>query len=866
MQGYRGRTLSACMLASASLAGFILPTGAIAQTPAEVRSIRQFDIPALDMSRALEMFGRQSGKSIIFDRSRVSGRTAAAVRGAYDPGDALRAMLTGSGLGVRKPNADTFVIEPEAPAPTKASYSAPTAEAPVTAAEAAPPVAAAVDEVIVTALRRVGTVQTTPVSIAAVSGETLAKLGATQLPDYFRQIPNLNLTQGTLGRSRISIRGVNAAGEATVGLYFDETPITGPSGTSQDPGNNAPDLNLFDVERVEVLRGPQGTLYGASSMAGTLRIIFKKPNDERAEGAVEAGASSPEGGSSGYLMKAMFNQPLVKDLLAVRIVGYYEKRSGYIDNVFLNQKDTDRSQSRGVRALVGLDPGGGVNLTGTMILQKSSAGDQGGWYEAAGRYNTNLRVKLPFNNKLQLYNLTGNWDAGPATLTATGSYYKYDILRGSDFTPVVNSQSLSATGCQQFNAQSTACSATQLAAYRAAGLASMPAVAWQPGYLKARTMEVRATSRDEGQLQWTFGGFYEHRADHIDSHGSLADPATGAVYMPLRDLSYRFLDTTLTQKAVFGELSWRPVPKLTLTAGLRRYDYTKSTASQASLGSPLTASTVAPFSKVTAKSKGWLQKFNISYRATPNLMIYALAAEGYRPGGANNVPGLPASLVVYSPDALWDYEAGLKSTWFDGGLVVNTAVFQMNWSNIQARAFTANGAFSFITNAGRARIRGGELEITARPAAGLTLTANGGYSGARLTEDQANSATLISGTTGRKGDRIPDVPRYTASASASYSWPLVSGFNGLVRADYAYTGAITSTFRRTDPSFEAYGDYASLNLRAGAERDDLGVYVFVTNVANKVGITGAATTLGSKRKVYSIPPRTVGVNIRANFN
>jgi outer membrane receptor protein involved in Fe transport len=147
----------------------------------------------------------------------------------------------------------------------------------------------AAGDIVVTALHRTSTVQTTPLSIVAISGDGLAKTGATQLNDYFRQIPNLNVTSGVAGSNRISIRGVNAAGEATVGLYYDETPVTGPAGTTQDSGAVAADLNLFDVERVEVLRGPQGTLYGASSMAGTLRVIFHKPDYDK----VEAGGESP---------------------------------------------------------------------------------------------------------------------------------------------------------------------------------------------------------------------------------------------------------------------------------------------------------------------------------------------------------------------------------------------------------------------------------------------------------------------------------------------------------------------------------------------------------------------------------------------
>jgi outer membrane receptor protein involved in Fe transport len=297
-----------------------------------------------------------------------------------------------------------------------------------TAPPAADPQPSLPGDIVVTALHRASTVQTTPLSIAALSGETLAKTGATQLADYFRQVPNLNVTSAQGGSSRISIRGVNAAGEATVGLYYDETPVTGPSGTTQDSGGVAADMNLFDVERVEVLRGPQGTLYGASSMAGTLRIIFNKPNSKKYEAATEEQVSTTAHGGMGYFFKGMVNAPIISDKLAVRVVGY-EKRPGWIDNVLFGTKDVNDSSNWGVRGLIGYTPDDKTTITGTVTYQKSTAKDQQGWYPSVGLYQTNSPTQLPFDSKMQLYNLKGDRALGFATLTATASYYKYQFLR-----------------------------------------------------------------------------------------------------------------------------------------------------------------------------------------------------------------------------------------------------------------------------------------------------------------------------------------------------------------------------------------------------------------------------------------------------
>lgn len=276
---------------------------------------------------------------------------------------------------------------------------------------------AMLEELVVTALKRSTTVQDTPMSITAVGAETIAQLGATRLEDYFRQVPSVNLSQGQLGQSRVSIRGVQGSGEATTGLYYDETPLTGPSGTTQDPGNNAADLNLFDVERVEVLRGPQGTLYGGGSMGGTLRVIFNKPDSTQIGGAVEAQRAVTKGGSDSGYLKGMINLPLIDGKLAVRAVAYGEARPGYVDNVRLGRKDVNDSESSGYRVLLGFTPTEDVAVTATVVHQVSEADDVQGWYQSLGEHKTDSRAVLPIRNELDLYSLTAKWESPFGTLT-----------------------------------------------------------------------------------------------------------------------------------------------------------------------------------------------------------------------------------------------------------------------------------------------------------------------------------------------------------------------------------------------------------------------------------------------------------------
>lgn len=715
-------------------------------------------------------------------------------------------------------------------------------------------------DIVVTALRRDSTLQETPISIAALSGDTLRDMGSSDLSGYFRQVPNLNVTQGQIGSSRISIRGVNAAGEATVGLYYDETPVTGPSGTTQDPGSVAANLNLFDVERVEVLRGPQGTLYGASSMAGTLRIIFKKPDASTYETAAEAEASAIDGGGTGYGAKAMVNMPIVEDKLAVRLVGYYQKKPGFIDNVRYGDKNINDNTARGVRALIGYEPGPDTTVTATAIYEKSKADDLQGWYPQVGRYKTDSRVRLPFRSEMQLYNLKADQDFGFATLTATGTYYKFNIVRAVDFTPAVAALGSLPSTCSAYYGQSAACSADQQSDFSDYASSVLPAIGYQPAWLKSQNYEVRLASNGTNFIDWTIGGYYEHRKDHIDSNTTSVSPVDGSVPDPLRNLSYRYVETKVRQLAGFGEVTLHPTDKLSLTGGLRYYDYTKTTGGEATLASPLTGSVLANYSREKASANGLIQKFNISYNFTPDFMAYASAAKGFRPGGANNIPILPDNLIAYDADSLWNYEAGVKTSWLGGDVIFNAAVFQIDWSNMQLSARTADGLYSFLTNAGAARIRGGEVDLTVRPLSGLSLSVSGGYTDGKLTEDQANEDILVTASSGKKGDRLSNSPKWSGAASAAYKWALSDRFDGLLRADFAYTGKMKSNVSRTDPYLTYYGDYATLNLRAGVENETWGMAVYVNNVTDTVGNVSQTNGFGYSNLTFSIQPRTFGVN------
>lgn len=731
-----------------------------------------------------------------------------------------------------------------------------------------------IEEIVVTALKRSTTIQTTPISISAVTEKSLQALGASSIQDYFRTVPNLQVEGNSPTNRRLTLRGVRSAGEATVGLYYDETPLTGPAGTTADASSTSADVNLFDVERVEVLRGPQGTLYGSGSMGGTLRVILNKPDSTQYSGAVEAQGTATKDGGTGYSVKGMVNVPLIQDKLAARVVLYEAEQGGYVDNVLLNKKDINDQHSTGGRLMLGFTPTENITINASGLFQKTTLDGQNSWYPALGAksYSTNARVIAPTEDDLRVYNVMGKWELDFATITGTSSYYKWSLLRNSDYSPTLSANRANATSCRNYVAggpaasgsTNPACTTAQMTAYTAYADSRTPGALYQPMGLTSWNHELRMNgSLFADKIDWTAGVYYEDRSDYIESQVAKAD-AAGAIN-PSDLTAWRHVGTETKQTAFFGEITYKPIEKLSLTGGVRRFNYDKTVSGQVLISNFITQSYVGPAAQVDASADGWVSKFNVSYQVNSDIMVYGLAAKGFRPGGANNVPGLASALLAYGPDSLWNYEAGVKSQWLDRRLTVNAAAYQIDWSNMQISATSANGAFGYLTNAGKAKIKGFEIEAVARPMRGLTLNATAAFVDAKLTEDQANSAVLITGSTGLRGDEFPNVADFSGSASAEYTWPINNDLNGLLRADYAYVGESASQFRPTYVYYEKQGDYGYANLRGGVEGADWGAYLFINNVANEAGLMSVTSALNNKRQVVSITPRTAGFSVRKRF-
>jgi len=725
-------------------------------------------------------------------------------------------------------------------------------------------------EIIVTALKRGTRLQDTPLAISAVTGDSLERAGTTSFTELTSDTPSLRIVDNGPGNRRVILRGVVGAGEPTVGIYYDESPVSGSVGTSSDAAGSTPDFRVFDVERAEVLRGPQGTLYGSGSMGGTVRIIYEKPKTDTLEGAGSVNLSAVKGGSPGASVDGMINLPIATDKLALRVVGSYQQFAGYIDNNFYGTRNINDGYALGGRALLRFTPTDELTIDLGAYYSKVSTDASRWFYETGQRHVTSARSESGNYDTNRIYSGTLRYDFGPVALTAVSTYFDRDKITVGDVSDNFNGRN-TAAGCAQYLLRNTSatCSATELASYLELTNTILYSSLYQPQSVRNWSNEIRLSSTDGGPFNWTVGGYMEDRKTTVRSTLLAADPRNGQLLPFVAANIYydRTISDHLKQKALFAELSYEFFEKLTATVGSRWYEYDKTVGGVVDQGQIHYASVPSAYQEARSKENGFVFKFNLAYEFSRNLMIYAQAAEGFRPGGVNQANGLPVALAGYTADSLWNYELGLKSQPISG-VYFNLTGYQIDWTNMQVSARTAGAGsvFGLISNVGAARIKGLEAELNASPVGGLSLIANVGYTDAKLSEDQVSTIVIAAG---RKGDRLPFVPKWNVSASAEYMWSLSSTLEGLVRFDGTYAGSSYSTLAKTDAYRRKVDDYTLFNARFGiqAPDGDWSAHLYVNNIFNAEAITTKSSSgnTGGLTITHGAPPRTIGLNLTKRF-
>jgi outer membrane receptor protein involved in Fe transport len=707
-----------------------------------------------------------------------------------------------------------------------------------------------IEEVVVTALRRETLLQDTPISIATLSGDALQKHGDDDLADFASSVPGLTLRDNGPGQRRPIVRGIQGAGEAQVATLYGEYPVTSTPGATNDAGRFAPDIKLYDIERIEVLRGPQGTLYGGGSVGGTIRIIPRQAQLSEFSGSVSATAGRVSQGEANYGASGMVNLPLVQDTLGVRLVGYSREDAGFIDNVALGRNDFNEGRTHGGRASVRFEPTENFTMTSLLIYQDSDTDAGFASVTSLGELRSDVPALDPFADRVQLYGLTTQLDMQWASLIANVSYYKRDL----DFTFTFPNLAIPFTA----------------PVVRGTGIVQQPQIA------RSRTYEVRLASPASSALGWTVGAFRQGRDATLRSRIPFAD-ANGTPDPASPLFQDRFVDAQLDQDAVFGEASYRWFDRLTLTAGVRWFSFDVANASRFLVNTGGT-----PGTGVAARSQfddsDHIVKLNASFDLGSDAMVYAQYSEGFRAGGANQPIQTAIIPSGFASDEVQSYEVGLKSQWLDRRLTVNLAGYHLVWNDIQVEASTPDGLFRFTDNAGEAQVDGAELEVAAQLTERFDLTLSYGYTDARLTEDQP----FVPGVArrGLSDNSIPAVPEHAANLGGEYRIPLGASKTLQLRGDVQYvsdstnlfnpflvsatTGAPTTT---PDPFFARHEAYTVANVRVELVDERWRLGIFADNVFDERGETFIFIDnfRPAPGYTYYVQPRTVGVMFSRDF-
>ena len=721
-----------------------------------------------------------------------------------------------------------------------------------------------ISEIVITATKRNSTILETPLAITAVTGDMLAEKGVANITDLAQSTPGMTIVDAGPGSRRVVVRGIVGPGEPTVGTYYDETPLVGSSGTSSDAGSRSPELGLYDVERVEVLRGPQGTLFGAGSMSGTFRVITNKPKFDKYEASVDGSGVAVDGGGAGGSLMAMGNIPLIPGKLAARVVAIDSYTPGYIDNIVDGKNNVNSYATTGGRVMLRYQPTDNLTIDGA-IYYLQSRGQQPEWFPGAGKWKVNTYLDMPLYDNNSMETLTAHWDLGFAELVVNGSLYDRDQFTANDLDGYYRRDLNNASACQKLYNGNQPCSAATMGVFNNYVLSILPTDAAQPQNVHDWTNEARLTSTDANSpFKWTVGFFSEERRTYTVSDQWTGNAKTGELISPKIATSERTILSHLNEEAGFGEASYTLWDSLTGTFGIRGFRYTDENTGNTTLGLNLLGTTSGLPVTQNSEQTGEVYKFNLSYQFSPNNMAYFEAAQGFRPGGVNQVIGLPQAFAPYQSDSLWDYELGDKWELLNRKLYLDADIYDIEWNNMQVSGTTANGAFSFISNAGAARVTGVEANIVYDPLPGLEIQAQGSYQSPVLTQNQVNANVSAPG---RSGNRLPFVPYMQGDISASYRWEMAPGLMGLVRGDVNYVGDSYSSF--TQPNQVYLPNYSITNLRAGVEAPDgnWSGQFYVNNLTNRVALAWASisATTGFVPEYISRAPRTFGVTFHKKF-
>ena len=713
--------------------------------------------------------------------------------------------------------------------------------------------------VVVTAQKREQNIQDVPISLSAVAGDVLETAGATSLSDYAAYAPGLNISGlGTPGQTAITLRGLAPLTTgAVVGTYIDDTPV-GSTGNFSVGSFFALDLMPYDMERIEVLRGPQGTLYGAGAMGGLVKYVLVAPDATRFGARVGADVTTIDGaGNIGSSFRGAVNVPVIDGALAIRASAYSAYTPGYIDNAYTGAKDVNSIDQHGGRLAVLWEPSDNFSLQVGAFLSRIDSNNNSSVSETFasfpsdpdapfivttepvfGRLTQNFALNQPFRKEIDYYSAVANWGLGGMDFVSATSWTNTDTKITRDLSDVFGVLYPLITGG-----------------------------AVDPGLTRFDTrlrhekftQEFRLASSHGTRTGWLIGAFY---TDEQARNSDFMD-ALDVNYASIPAFAPAFLaastPSSYEETALFGEVNFRPMGSFELTLGGRQAWNRQSY--QETIGGALGDVFGISGESETVKSDEGVFTWSVSARQhlSEDVMLYGRVATGYRPGGPNFPgPGVPP---MVDSDTLTNYEIGLNSQFLNRRALLNVSAFYIEWSDIQLNVDNGSG-ISFLGNAGDAEIRGIELEAAYQFTDQFRIGFNAAHTKSELVSLLPGADPFVLGV------QLPNVPKQSYSITADYNVPVGGGWTADIGGAFQYVGDQYATAVMTQDGAPTVrlDSYSLLNLHTGVSNDRWGVRLFARNVTNEAAYTGVASARVGPQTNYSVvTPRTIGLSLDVKF-
>jgi len=767
-----------------------------------------------------------------------------------------------------------------------------------------------IEEVLVTARKQSETLQDVPFSIAAMTESKLQQSGANDLESMAANVAGISIQNLGPGQSQVAIRGISAGQivrdqpgvKEQVGVYMDESVISMSLFT--------PDLDFYDINRVEVLRGPQGTLFGSGSLSGTIRYITNQPSFESQSGSLQVGGETVKEGSEGGNIKGHWNIPL-SSTVALRAVAYYQQYAGYIDARQPDgsvDKDVNEGSREGLRLAMTFQPSDALTITPKIVYQSIEMDgfnredqynilanpytDPGSRTPITlGEYEQFTQLQEKFEDDFTLFDLTVSYDLSDSlTLTSVTSYTDRDVLVLRDATTL----NASIVGGSYGEAES---------------IYTLDAPLYDTTAAEVTTQELRLSSSGDSALQWVGGLFYSDvRRDYAQSlfvagfeasgpvAGDLSGPTAGA-RARTDELYFSEVPYKLEQIAVFGELSLDVNDKTTVIVGARWFDYEETR--ELTFDGIYAASVIAKKGKVS--SDGVSPRVMVRYDLNDEVMLNAQVSQGFRLGGINdplNVPLCsPTDLTTFGGNDTWEdekltnYEVGAKTTLLGGAATLNMSAFYSDIKDLQATVVAGSCSSRLVYNVPKAHSQGFELELFSRPLDNLEFGLSGSYVQAELDSEVTSTTGGVTSIVGgiRDGNELPTAPGFQMAITATYYFPIADAWEGYFTATYQNIGARYTQIADQENGgqgsvtlFPGVGGplsqasyeydrelpaYQIVNLRLGAKTEQWDTALFINNAADEKAILSLDTERdGRGRVAYHVnQPRTIGVSARYNF-